>query len=101
MIHVKSQPWISLPARCDIAVAHDASPIQARVCAQYGYYQIREDSVLDLCVIVVIRALELDPDGEIVALLAPLETRSTRVPCATMERHELDQFATPLDQCMR
>src|SRR5574341_442452 len=92
------RPRIALSPRCDVAVPDDVAD---RVARFQRARETGEPSVLRGGKRRIVRALELDADGEIVAARAPSPTRVARVPCAAAARHELEKLSVAADQKVR
>src|SRR5512134_712335 len=92
------RPWIAFPPGCDIAVADD---IPDRVARLQRSRETGEPSVLRGSKPRIVRAFELNADGEIVAARAPLPARVARVPRAAAARHELEKLAVATDEKVR
>lgn len=92
------RPRIVLAARRDVAMT--GHPTQRVAFAQH-LGQLHKPSILRRGESMITVALEFDTEGEIIAALARLEARHTRVPGTTISGHELHQFAAPTDQEVR
>jgi len=92
---VKAWAGVRLAPRRNIAVAHHR--LQRIVAAQLSEQPI-EGPILDALEGGMVAALELDADGEVVAVLPPQPVRNAGVPCPPRARNELDQLAVTADE---
>src|SRR5258706_13783825 len=95
---VEPRPRVGLAPRSDIAMARNIERAEARLQLAR---EARERFVLRLGEGHVVGALELDADGEVVALLAPVPRRDARMPRAHLGRHVLDHGAVAANEVVR
>jgi len=82
-------------------VADNSATAQTRIGAAQGIEQRVESRVLAVVIGHRVLALELDPNGKIIAGPASFVARLTGVPGARMKRHVLHAAAVPSDQDVR
>ncbi len=64
------------------------------------FYDLRQHFILRGFIVHVIRAFQFDTDGEVVAVLPPVEFGCAGMPGALVERDELHDLPFPIDQEM-
>jgi len=95
---VEGRAGITLATGGDIAMADDGVGAQQRIGRQQRPGHRDQPLILGLTVGEVIGALQLDPDGEIVAGGSPPKAGAARMPGPPIEGDELGQAPITLDQ---
>ncbi len=74
-------------------MARDVPRADVRIALADCFYDCRQMQILLVRIWRFIFALELDADRVVVAFAAATKTGLPGMPCATLERHELNQLA--------
>lgn len=97
---VKKRPRIGLAARGDIAMS-DQTTGTLRIMRPKCFYHSCQHFILSIIERQVITPFQLDADGKIIAVLAPLILRTTGMPGTLIECHKLNYLAITPNQQMR
>lgn len=97
---VKEGPRICLATRGDIAVPGQVTG-GLRIVLPQCFYHSCQLFILSVIEWLIVTSLQLDADGEIVAVFSPLILRPPGVPGTLIEWHKLHHFAISPNEQMR